>query len=802
MPQALIIFVGEVAAFIVGGLTTFGLTEAAAIFVLDIGIKVAGLTLLGALAGKLVDIPDVAQTAVSNLVTVRGTLEHQRIIYGEVLTSGPLWYMNTAGTHGQSLYHAVMVAGHEIEDMTDMWLDEHVIPNDAIDWAGNGSVDSGDFRGNLAENTTVYFEKHLGGFNQDASSFLQTGFAEVTSQHQGRGIAYFVARTDYFENQTQVWSAGAPKNFRALVKGKKVYNPNSDDTQAWGTGPHRLTNSLTWEYSNNPALCWADYMIDSKLGLGEDSSRINYAYVASVAAVCSDHVWTPVDSAARFTCNGILNAGTGHRGNLAAILSAGNMTMALVQGQWKLRGWEYETPTLQFTDDDLRGDIQISLSVEESKRYNTMRGTFVDKNRKWTAQQFPVFTSSEYVSRDNDETLFKDLQLPMTTDVYEAQRLAVGVLEQSDLQRTIIYPSNFKTLPVEIGGTIMLSNTKMGWDQDTFRVTNYALNDMAGIDLVLQEDNEAAYTDVGTAEYIVSSQGSYTRGDPGVPPPSSAWVSDSVNGILVDWLPPPARLYETVEVWVSSGANEVSSAYKVFEGEQSEFLHKLDAPATQYYWLRSKNFAGDVSSYIPSSDSTDLIGFGAQFETLHDRTFDKSSGIEDFWTIQGIVDDGFSATLVQSVGIGDTQSARFINSFENHNVIYLKEKVNHQIITTSMSVRVHYRVECAHGFSDQNSQGLFFYALGWSTDPLPPRVPPVISNSGTHIVADTVRVPVASLTTTGSWDTFDVGLSQNSSWLTGRKLGNLGVGIFQDASNPASNYLDVYIDNVTVRYVG
>ena len=122
-------------------------------------------------------------------------------------------------------------------------------------------------------------------------------------------------RLDFFEGQTDVFSKGAPRNYKGLVKGKLVYNPNSDDTQSWGTGPHRVNSSPTWEYSDNPALCWADYMIDAALAFGEDSSRINYGYVASAAAINDAIVYTPVGTDRRFRCNGTLSTGNTHQVN-------------------------------------------------------------------------------------------------------------------------------------------------------------------------------------------------------------------------------------------------------------------------------------------------------------------------------------------------------------------------------------------------------------------------------------------------------------------------------------------------------
>ncbi len=625
MPAAIGQFLAFVGTAIFTGLTAAGLSPAAALFILDVGVKLAGLALLGSLSRKLIDLPDLNDSARNNLVTVRGTLEHQRIIYGEALFSGPLWYMNTAGQFNQSLYHAVVVAGHEIEDITDVWLDDEIIPEASIDWAVNGSVDSGWLAGDTSLQTTAYFDKFLGTDNQTASPDLITAFSEITSQHQGRNIAWFLTRLDYFDGQTDVWSGGVPRNFKALVKGKKVYNPNSDSSQSWGTGPHRVNSSDTWEWSDDPALCWADYMIDARLGFGEDAARIDYAYVASVYSINRTIVFTPVGTDFRFRCNGGLSTRNTYQSNLEAILSAGNMTMALIQGTWRLRGWEFETPTLSFGDDELRKDISIQLSTEEIRRYNSVRAVFVDKDRRYQPHSSPSFTSSEYIARDDGRVLFKDIQLPLTTDIFQAQRLSAGVLEQSDLQRVIIYPSNFKTLPVEIGGTIKFSNAKMNWVDDTFRVTNYKINDMQGIDLVLQEDNSAAYSQVGTAEYTVNSGGVYVRNDPGVPPPSSFYISNVPNGIMANWTNPPARLFEYTELYRNS-VRSFDNSLLINKSRINGYLDKDLNAGQHYYWIRSENFQGEFSDRVPDAAGVDSGGLEGQYliktQLIQDASFE------------------------------------------------------------------------------------------------------------------------------------------------------------------------------------
>jgi len=753
--ESVIIFVTSVVGAIATGLQAIGLSEAAAWFILDTGIKLAGLSLLGNLAGKLVDIPDLTQTAAHNLVTTRGTIEHQRIIYGKALVSGPIQYMNSAGSHNQSMYHCVVVAGHECEDLTDMWLDDIEIPEAAIDWSGNGSVDSGDLRGDVTANPTTFFQKFLGVANQTAPTFLTSAFAEVGTSHNGHGIAGFVARCDFFDGQTQVWSAGAPRNYRALVSGKKVYDPRSDGSQSFGTGPHRVNSDATWEWSDNPALCWADYMIDADLGFGENSSRINYGYVASAAEICDAVVFTPVGTDRRFRCNGTLSTANRYDANLGSILSAGNMTMALVQGAWNLRGFGYETPTLQFNDDDLRNDIQIELSTEEAKRYNTVRGIFIDMDRKYQSHQFPAFTASEYVARDNGETIFKDIQLPMTNDNWMAQRLAAGLLEQSDLQRKIIYPSNFKTLPVEIGGTIGLSNTKMGWSEDTFRVTNYRLSDMQGIDLVLQEDTAAAYTDVATAEYGVSSGGNLTANNPGVPPPSSLWVEARPDGIQLFTTPTAARLYEYTKFYASP-TSAWTDAEELVQVRGDSFFHKFDKPQTRYYFAASVNFAGAESDRVPNSDYTDVFGNPALLGGRFDPSFDLSDDVSDYWTAT-------SSVWIDTTGGENGEHALGAAKIGNNNTgVSVRTKQVFPIDGDTLRLTTRYRVNSNYG-TWPNSCALIFQTNGYYPTPISgqdvSKTEQTDPRSYSLLATDEVLIATNSITMDGSWYTISADVS-------------------------------------------
>jgi hypothetical protein len=61
-------------------------------------------------------------------------------------------------------------------------------------------------------------------------------------------------------------SAGFPR-INALIRGQKVYDPRLDSTNG-GSGSQRVNTPSTWTYSDNPALCLADFITNSTYGVG------------------------------------------------------------------------------------------------------------------------------------------------------------------------------------------------------------------------------------------------------------------------------------------------------------------------------------------------------------------------------------------------------------------------------------------------------------------------------------------------------------------------------------------------------
>ena len=122
---------------------------------------------------------------------------------------------------------------------------------------------------------------HHGAASQTADPMLVASMPNWTSAHRLDGICYIAAHYGY--DKEGIWS-GVPQ-LTVQVRGKKVYDPR-DSGQTFGT-------PSTYEYSNNPALCFLDLISNNEYGKGLTASQLNMSTFSSAANVCDIEVDQP-----------------------------------------------------------------------------------------------------------------------------------------------------------------------------------------------------------------------------------------------------------------------------------------------------------------------------------------------------------------------------------------------------------------------------------------------------------------------------------------------------------------------------
>lgn len=569
-------------------------------------LRFFGLLALNVLASKLFGPKIPKGSTTPNQVMVRSAIEYRKVVYGQAMVSGPVYYNNLAGTNGENLYFGIALCDGRSDDLVELWLDGDIVPKADINWTagtgasdgtGDGVISTAKFVGE-ASTTAAWCFYYLGYDDQPAPGELTSTFGfDWTADHRLRGVTHFILKFLYNEQTEKVWKTGPPQNIKALIKGRLIYDPRKDATNG-GSGPHRYTDPTTWEWSDNPALCVADYLM-TYMGV-DPAMSIDWTLITDGANDCDALVAIPTAATEkRFTCNGAISLGDSHKDNLDVLLSSCAGTLSYALGVWRFRASVWETSSLSIDADDLAGDVSVRGSAPKTDRVNTVRGSFIDPARKYEANEFAHVSAAAYVTRDNGETISYDLVLPVTNTETMAQRIAYRLLEQANNQIVCELEMNARGAKVTAGDIIDLTLDDLGWTNKLFRVIEWGRTESGSFKLGLREDDAADYTDPVEGDYGAAAGDVLTEGTSAVPPPTNLAATAIDGGVRLTWTDPPSRSYDHIEIW-ESAQNDRATATLIATVPFSPFIDNVSSTQRlRHYWIRAVNSLGDVSVYEP-----------------------------------------------------------------------------------------------------------------------------------------------------------------------------------------------------------
>jgi uncharacterized coiled-coil protein SlyX len=415
----------------------------------------------------------------------------------------------------------------------------------------------------------------------------------------------------------EVWDQYTPQNIKALVQGRKVYDYRLDDELV----KPNVNNPDFIAYSTNPVWCLIDYLINTDFGMSVNPNRIDWDAAVVAADACDVLVDVPSGTEKRFTCNGVLFGTDTHKTNINKLLSSMNGMLSYTNGQFVIRAGAYEAPSVSLDEDSLSGAVSVKTSVERSDRFNTVTGVFIDPSQNYKSTEFPEVFTTAARNRDNGEILTKEIQLPMTNSRFMAQRIANKLVQQSDQQKVVTFPTNLSGMEVAIGDRVSLSLAEFNWSNKVFLCLGWTLSDSGngGVNLILREDDSGSYADPAVGEYsTISATGALVEGFRGVPDPSNLSATAGLKSIELNWTNPDNMsdvLF--VEVFASpdsSWANRV----KIGETNGTQFFHDGSTTADplaigdeRYYWVRARAYstgedATAVSDRNPDNDTSTI----------------------------------------------------------------------------------------------------------------------------------------------------------------------------------------------------
>jgi hypothetical protein len=426
---------------------------------------------------------------VDNLITVREPVAPRNIVYGTRRVAGKIVFAHVTSGDGianRFLYFVIVFAGHPIEAWDTLFLNDQPVQVD-----GNGMVYTGEFTGLVR---LICHTGQYGPGGADGTLIAETNGVWQESD-QLRGAAYIVARFEYQGNPEfttyggRVYQAGVP-NITAIVKGKRVYDPR-DDTVKW---------------SANSALCLADYLTDPYYGLISWSDIDEVALIASANAseeLVVDNFATG-STHRRYDTDGELLSSATVEENIGYLLSACHGRLHYDGDKYRIIAGVYIAPTSDFTDDDLRAGPTINVITPRDKLFNAAKGTYYEASGRYIKTDFVPYAPTAYAAADG-ETIWKDIDLPMTTSGPRAQRIAKIEVQRSRQQITATMPCKLAGWRVQAGDTIRWTSARYGWTNKLFEVHRCTL--VPGEDGTLGVDLELAETAPEIFDWLSSDAG-------------------------------------------------------------------------------------------------------------------------------------------------------------------------------------------------------------------------------------------------------------------------------------------------------
>jgi hypothetical protein len=394
-----------------------------------------------------------------------GPAQDHAIIYGQTRVGGVVVYKE-ATDNNKYLHLVVAIAGHECEEITSVYLNDEVLTLD-----GDGNATAPD-----KYDGYVRVIKHLGAADQEADATLIAESDGLwTSDHRLQGICYAYIRLEF---NADSFPNGEPA-ISFLVKGKKVYDPNT----------------ATTAYSDNAALCLRDYLV-SDYGLNTDD--VDDTLFATAANICDETVALAAGGTEkRYTTNGSFTTGGQPKDVIDDLLRSMGGTIWYAQGKWRVKAAAYTTPVVSFDEDDLRSTIRISTRHSRRDNFNTVRGVFKGAESNYQSTDYPEVTSSTFINVDGGDKSVVDFDLGFTNTSSMAQRIAKIALYRNREQLTVSAAFGMKAFQVQVGDIIQLTNTRAGWTNKTFEVVDWRfspqIDDALLINMDLREISSAVF---------------------------------------------------------------------------------------------------------------------------------------------------------------------------------------------------------------------------------------------------------------------------------------------------------------------
>ena len=468
--------------------------------------------------------------------STREAIAPRQLIYGQARVGGTIVHMETTGTDNFLLHMVIAVAGHEVEEITKVRLNDNdlttttsTISGSTVHTVTNSDYTNTDNDNNFGSGRLIRFSIQDGS-QTAVDGFMNAQLSSMGSTDKFLGVAYVYVQMVF---DAEAFGGGIPA-ISFLVKGKKCFDPR--------------TNNTTW--TQNPALHIRDYLTDTQYGIKATTSEINDTTnaggFASAANTCEQTVTLADGSSTetRYTANGFTTFSASGDGVIEGLLSSMAGKLTYVNGKFNVFAGASQTPSLTITDDDLLDVVQVATKPNTGDLHNSVKPIYVDSTQNYVGADAQVYQDTTFLNADTptgestaNYVKIMEVQLPFTVTDTMAQRLGRIALKSQRQTTAISLLTSLKFMRLQPSDWVYVTNTRLDYSQKVFEVISTNLEIIQKDDVPLMatrlqlKEVASSVFDFATNDYSTGqSEGSDVgTGDYSVTAPSSLSLAQQTN---------------------------------------------------------------------------------------------------------------------------------------------------------------------------------------------------------------------------------------------------------------------------------
>lgn len=393
---------------------------------LSIGAAVAFSAASSALQKAAQTSPGVPTAVAANVgglrITTRAGVVNRQMVIGRVLKSGVLSFEDVRGPY---LYRQFVLAAHPIDGVEQYRIGTTTVPVNS-----SGLPTARPYYDSSQPKYFLQFSTRLGDVNQLMDPLLAADYPALDRNFRQRGLPTVTVKLYCGANTTEqqsIWGNTDP-NVLFVIRGKKFYDPR-DPTQV-------ITDSSTWKFTRNAALCAMGWFTDEDGGQASWSS-VNIPYLITAANVC-DELVPKLDGTTepRYCTDGVIDTGTDPNQIFQDLLLSFLGEATVIDGKLAVVAGKSRSPTRTLTMDSARGNLESSSGPSFNSVVNTVRTSFVSAERDFQVASGSIYRDYDALASDGAEKSVT-VEFPYVTSQTQVQRSCKHIIARSRMGRSI-----------------------------------------------------------------------------------------------------------------------------------------------------------------------------------------------------------------------------------------------------------------------------------------------------------------------------------------------------------------------------